>query len=151
MNKLKIAHHFKAILLADDFIITGTLALSQMGFTTTVKDLDIILINPKQHTLEVLENLEKTNPPKNLVSYPTSIENKRIFRFVYEGVNIDVFIHPSSISSAIQTKCGLNITPLYHIVSAKKYLARPKDIIQLLKLSNEIITDDEFKNYVKTF
>lgn len=149
MDKLKIAHHFKLVLPAEDFILTGTFALSQMGFGIKVKDLDIVLINPTQSTLEVLESLEKSNPPKNLLDYPTTLENKRMFRFIHEGIEVDVFIYRDKIPTVIQTQCGLKIAPLYHIIQAKKVLGRPKDYIQLLSLSRKIMSDDEFNSYVK--
>jgi hypothetical protein len=151
MNKLKIAHHFKLVLPADDFIVTGSTALSKLGFNVRSRDLDIILVNPKQSTLETLEALETANPPKNLLNYPTPLEHKKIFRFIHEGVEIDVFIHENLTVTGIQTDCGLKLAPLNHIVKAKKELGRPKDMIQLLKLTREIITKEEFSSYVKTF
>jgi hypothetical protein len=151
MDKLKIAHHFKLVLPAEDFILTGTFALQKLGFDVKVKDLDIILVNPKQSTLETLAALEKANPPKNLLDYPTPLENKKIFRFIYEGVEIDVFIHKNLTVTGIQTECGLKLAPLNHIVNAKKSLGRAKDVVQLLKLSRNIITDEEFNSYVKNF
>lgn len=39
MNKLKIAHHLKTVLPSEDFILTGTFALSQLGFVKWIKDL----------------------------------------------------------------------------------------------------------------
>jgi hypothetical protein len=151
MDKLKIAHHFKLVLPAEDFILTGTFALSKIGFDVKVKDLDIILVNPTQSTLEVLESLEKSNPPKNLLNYPTTLENKRIFRFIYEGIEVDVFIYKNSVSTNIQTNCGIKVAGLKHIVKAKKDMGRPKDIVQLLNLSRNIITEEEFNSYVKNF
>lgn len=151
MNKLKIAHHLKTVLPAEDFILTGTFALSQLGFGVKVKDLDIILVNPAQSTLEVLESLEKANPPKNLISYPTNLQNKTIFRFIYDEVEVDIFIHTESISTHIKTNCGLMVASLKHIVKAKRDMNRPKDIIQLLSLSRELITTEEFDKFVKTF
>lgn len=151
MDKLKIAHHFKLVLPAEDFILTGTFALQKMGFDIRSKDLDIILVNPKQSTLELLETLEKANPPRNLLDYPTPLENKGIFRFIHDGVEVDVFVYRKDLPSEIQTQCGLKLASLKHIVKAKKDLGRTKDMVQLLKLSRNIITDEEFNSYVKTF
>jgi hypothetical protein len=151
MEKLKIAHHFKLVLPAEDFILTGTFALQKLGFDVKVKDLDIILVNPKKSTLETLETLEKANPPKNLMNYPVPIENKKIFRFIHDGIEVDVFIYNGILLTETQTQCGLKLALFNHIVKAKKELGRPKDIIQLLKLSKDIITDEEFNSYLKTF
>jgi hypothetical protein len=134
MDKLKIAHHFKLVLRADDFILTGTFALQKLGFDVKVKDLDIILVNPKQSTLETLEALEKANPPKNLLDYPTQLENKKIFRFIHDGVGVDVFIYSGIVLTETQTQCGLKLASFNHIVKAKKDMGRPKDMIQLFEI-----------------
>lgn len=51
-NYLEIAHHFKMVLPAEDFILTGSVALIQLGFKLTIKDLDLILVNPPDSTIE---------------------------------------------------------------------------------------------------
>jgi hypothetical protein len=151
MDKLKIAHHLKLVLPAEDFILTGTLALHKMGFGLKPKDLDIILVNPKQSTIDILDALETENPPKNLIKYPTPLEYKTIFRFTYDDVEIDVFIHKNQIITETQTQCGLKLASLKHIIEAKKAFGRPKDMLQLLKLSRSIINETEFNNYVNIF
>lgn len=151
MNKLKIAHHYKTVLPAEDFILTGAYAVSQMGLNVKSKDLDIILVKPKPSSLEVLERLEKENPPKNLISYPTALKNKRLFRFMHEGVGVDVFVYDSKVSTNIQTKCGLNVATLEHIISAKKNLGREKDYLQLLSWSKKLISSDEFDSFLRRF
>jgi hypothetical protein len=149
MNKLKIVNTLKLVLPAEDFILTGSTALSYLGFTINPKDLDIILVSPPTTTLKVLENLEKSNPPKNLIRYPIDLENKKIFRFIYDGIGVDVFIEENPVKSFIRTECGVKITPLNYIIAAKMRLGRPKDMIQLLKLRDDIITDEIFKQYLK--
>jgi hypothetical protein len=124
MNKLKIAQHFKLVLPAEDYLLTGSFALSLMGFSTKVKDFDIVLVNPKDSTLEVLETLEKENPPKNLINYPQPLNTKRIFRFMYEGVEVDVFVYRGSVKSDLQTQCGIKLASLQHIIKAKKDMNR---------------------------
>lgn len=151
MDKLKIAHHFKMVLPAEDFILTGTFAVSQMGLNVKTKDLDIILVNPKPSSLEVLESLEKANPPKNLLNYPTPLENKKVFRFIHDGVGVDVFIYDTKVPSNIQTGCGLKIASLEHIVRAKKDLGREKDYLQLLSWGRKFISPDEFDSFLRRF
>lgn len=146
---LRIASHFKTILQAEDFLITGTHALKLMGFNIKqVKDLDIILVKPKSSTIDVLQALEVSNPPKNLSTYPVPLEGKMLFRFMHEGVSIDVFIRNEGFKYALQTKSGISIAPLDHIISAKKSMRRPKDMVQLLALRNTIISSSEFSSYV---
>lgn len=113
--------------------------------------MDIILVNPTKSTLEVLESLEKVNPPKNLIDYPTPLEAKTIFRFIHDEVNVDVFIRTEAVSTEVRTNCGLKVASLKHIVKAKRDMNRPKDIIQLLGLCREIITTEEFDKFVKSF
>jgi hypothetical protein len=148
-EKLRIASHFKTVLQAEDFLITGTLALKLMGFNIkSVKDLDIILVKPKSSTLDVLQALEISNPPRNPSTYPVPIEAKQVFRFMHDGLSIDVFIKDINFKDALQTGDGIKIAPLNHIVEAKKSMRRPKDMVQLLALRGTIISDTEFQSYV---
>jgi hypothetical protein len=145
---LKIAHHYKTILLADEFILTGSTALKLMGFDVSVKDLDIILVKPNAWTLEVLQHLENANPPKNLLNYPQNPAGKKIFRFIHDGTMVDVFIHDQNSDSNITTNCGLKIASLSHIIDAKLRMGRPKDWIQLLNLGRGIMSDVRFNEYI---
>lgn len=150
MNHLQTLHHFKTVLPAEDFVATGTFALKTLGFDIKVKDLDIVLVKPAMATLEVLENLEKSNPPKNLLTgYPTALGEKKVFRFIHEGVELDVFISHKGVPHTVRTGCGIKIADLNYIINAKKGLNRPKDYMQLLKLRDSILTDEEFKTYLK--
>jgi hypothetical protein len=149
MNKLETAHYLKTILMAKDFILTGTLALSEMGFKIPIKDLDIVLVKPEASTLEILQSLQTNYPPKNLIDYPQPLADKSMFRFVIEGVGVDVFIKNDIIVTNIQTKCGIKLAPINHIVEAKKFFGRPKDIVQLLSLSRNLITQEEFDKYIQ--
>jgi hypothetical protein len=60
-NTLK---QLKATLQADRFIITGSFVMAEYGLTdySQVKDLDIILVNPKLSVFEITENLMKVSP-----------------------------------------------------------------------------------------
>jgi hypothetical protein len=151
MDKLKIAHHFKTVLPAEDFLLTGSFALSKLGLKVKSKDLDLMLVKPKESTLQVLKDLEKENPPKNLINYPVSLKNRQLFRFMYEGTEVDVFIYHYSVPSDVQTKCGLKLASIQHIIKAKKDLNRPKDILQLMSLSKSIINDTEVNEYLNRF
>ena len=148
MDKLKIANHLKLVLPAEDFILTGSYALQKMGFDTKSKDLDIILVNPPQSTLDVLETLQNSNPPKNLLNCSYNSNSNKLFRFVHDGVGVDVFIYTNTVITEIQTQCGLKLASLNHIITAKKSMGRPKDMLQLVKLKRDIITDGEFNNYI---
>jgi hypothetical protein len=151
MDKLKIAHYFKTVLPAEDFLLTGSFALSKLGLKVKSKDLDLMLVKPKESTLQVLRDLEKENPPKNLINYPVSLKNRQLFRFMYEGTEVDVFIYHHSVPSDVQTKCGLKLASIQHIIKAKKDLNRPKDILQLMSLSKSIINDTEVNEYLNRF
>ena len=58
------AKHLQLFLPAEEFIITGSAALYKYGLLKSVNDLDIILIKPKDETLEALDRLMKASPAK---------------------------------------------------------------------------------------
>jgi hypothetical protein len=148
-EKLRIASLCKVLLQAEDFLITGTLALKLMGFNIkSVKDLDIILVKPKRSTLDILQTLENLYPPRNPSPYLVSMEAKQVFRFMHDGLSIDVFIKDSNFKDALQTGDGIKIAPLNHIVEAKKSMRRPKDVFQLLALRSTILNDTELQSYL---
>jgi hypothetical protein len=149
-EKLRIASRYKALLQAEDFLITGTLALKLMGFNIkSVKDLDIILVKPKRSTLDILQTLEDLDPPKNLLNYPVvKMVDKQVFRFMHGDLSIDVFIKDNYFKDTLQTGDGIKIAPLNHIVEAKKSMRRPKDVFQLLALRSTILNDTELQSYL---
>jgi len=145
---LKLASHFKTVLPAEDFILTGSVALNMMGFKSNPKDLDLILFKPTSGTLEVLKDLVKKYPPKTKGSYPN---NGHVYRFTHDDVEIDVFITSGKIESELYTGDKIKIYPLDKIVQAKILMNRPKDYIQLLKMSKQIISENQFERYVENF
>ena len=148
-EKLRIASLCKALLQAEDFLITGTLALKLMGFNIkSVKDLDIILVKPKRSTLDILQTLENLYPPRNPSPYPVPMEAKQVFRFMHGDLSIDVFIKDNYFKDTLQTGDGIKIAPLNHIVEAKKSMRRPKDVFQLLALRSTILNDTELQSYL---
>jgi hypothetical protein len=149
-DKLKIAQHYKTILQAEGFVLTGSTALNLLGFGNNSDDLDLILINPLPHTFGILESLEKENPIPNKIDYPGPVENRGIFQFTHNGIKIDVFICGSDQLSPISTNSGMMVAQLKSIVKAKLSYNRPKDYVQLLKLRNSILSDDQFKTYINS-
>ena len=148
-EKLRIASRYKALLQAEDFLITGTLALKLMGFNIkSVKDLDIILVKPKRSTLDILQTLENLYPPRNPSPYPVPMEAKQVFRFMHGDLSIDVFIKDNYFKDTLQTGDGIKIAPLNHIMEAKKSMRRPKDVFQLLALRSTILNDTELQSYL---
>lgn len=148
-EKLRIASLCKVLLQAEDFLITGTLALKLMGFNIkSVKDLDIILVKPKRSTLDILQTLENLYPPRNPSTYPVPMEAKQVFRFRHGDLSIDVFIKDNYFKDTLQTGDGIKIAPLNHIVEAKKSIRRPKDVFQLLALRSTILNDTELQSYL---
>jgi len=124
----------KNILHADQFILTGSLALRYHGLEVSVKDLDIILINPTSETLSVLKVLCEVSPVYTNVpsEYKGRWECK--YQFHLGGVNVDVFIENNT-KICLQTSEGISINPIYDIVKAKQRMNRTKDHFSLFTIS----------------
>lgn len=144
---LDVAAHFKTVLPADDFVLTGSFALNLIGFSINFKDLDIILVNPKESTIDVLKDLQSKNPPKNLIDYP----GREVYRFVYDGVDIDVFITKQTINTSLFTESNIKLYTVGNIVLEKLKLSRPKDYIQLKRLADQMMSQEKFDNYINSF
>ena len=147
MEKLEIVKHYQTIIECEQFLLTGSLALNLIGFNCLVKDIDIKIVNPSEHSLTMLKNLEKEFPPSRPSLYP---DNNTI-RFTHEGIGIDVFIEKEKIKTSITTKYNIELAPLNHIVKAKKSMNRAKDILQLRNLSKEILSNEEMNKFMDTY
>jgi hypothetical protein len=147
-TQLKIAQHFKTVLFADDFVITGSVALTLLGFNVpNVKDIDIILVNPTEQTRELLVKLQQENPPKNLSPYPTS----DVYRFIHDGVEMDVFVKSKPFQdSPVYSQSGIKIAPISHIVKWKLAMNRSKDYIQLYRLAKQIMSATVFNDFLSS-
>jgi len=55
----KVIKLLQAIITSDQFIVTGSYALFQVGLSSSYSDLDISLLNPTEETKKVLKNLQE--------------------------------------------------------------------------------------------
>lgn len=148
MKKLmKTAECLKIMLPAEDFAVCGSVAVSLMGIKCNCKDLDLILVNPKPTTLEILKDLQTKYPVKTKSEYP----NENLYRFVYDEVDVDVFISKSPVDSMLTYGESLKVTTLTYIVSEKLKLNRPKDYIQLKKWADQIMSSEKLKDLFNLF
>ena len=144
MNNVEIVKHLKTLIDCDQFVLTGSMALSYLGFKKPIKDIDIIAVNIKN--IDLLKKLEEENPPYNKSQY----QSKDIFRFVIDGICIDVFMQAKKVNTQIQTEDGILLAPINHIVEEKIKMNRPKDHVQLYSLSMEIFDTGVFKTFCKS-
>ena len=147
MEKLEIVKHYQTIIECEQFLLTGSLALNLIGFNCLVKDIDLKIVNPSEHSITILRNLEKEFPPVKQSLYP---DNNTI-RFTHEGIGVDIFIEKEKIKTSIFTKSNIEITPLNYIVKAKKSMNRAKDMLQLRNLSKDILSNEEMNKFMDTY
>lgn len=145
----KIIKHYQTILQAEQFVITGSLAMSFMGLVESKKvgDIDIILVNPTAETVELLKRLSESQPARTKVS---EYKGESMFIFQHDEVKIDVFIEKIKIETELIVD-GFSISPINKIIEAKKGHNRPKDWIQLMKLSKVFFNKNDFNKYVESF
>lgn len=147
MEKLEIVKHYQTIIECEQFLLTGSLALNLIGFNCLVKDIDIKIVNPSEHSVTMLKNLEKEFPPVR----PSLYSDNTTIRFTHEGVGVDIFIEKEKIKTSITTRNNIEITPLSYIVKAKKSMNRAKDMIQLRNLTKELLTNEEMNKFMDTY
>jgi hypothetical protein len=150
MDKLSILKNFKAALTTEQFILGGSTALAYYGLLPEgkAKDLDIILVNPDENTLSLLEKLQEISPAK---TKPLKGSNARVNYIIdHFGVKIDFFVLKDRIDTEFEYK-GILLNTIPNIVKAKKEANRPKDWLQLRNLSRFFFKQEEFTNYSNEF
>lgn len=135
----QIIKHFKTILPCDQFVVTGSYVLALNGLVDKPKDLDIILYKPKEGVIDLLKELQKTQPAKTKA--PENSKKGLISIIEHQGVKIDFFISQIKID-AINVG-DYEISTIKGIVEAKKNIGRIKDYYQLLKIAESITTKQE--------
>lgn len=137
-----------AILEAKKFIVTGSLALAKYGLlkSSDVKDLDILLSNPTGECLERLKKLDMDHrATKDLSEYPEPDGTQ--FNFIFNTKKVDVFIINDEDSLRID---GIEWALIPNIVSAKLKFNRPKDWIQLRRVSRVLFKQEAFDKFLNT-
>lgn len=149
MEKIEIVKHFKNLILCDKLILAGSLALYYYGFPTTPKDIDLIVVNPKEESVEMLKRLQKEAPCLPVSSY----ENSDLIRTRHSGIDIDFFIVRTPLNPSCEWVSinGIDLNPVREIVAAKKLANRPKDWFQLRKLGQSIVSDMEMEKFMDNF
>lgn len=146
MNKEEIIKQLKALLPCEQFVVTGSYALQQMGLVTkamgAVGDIDIILVNPTEESVNILTRLQSEFPAKTKFEY-----EKKGFIFVQDGVKIDVFIESVKEETELMFN-GILLAKVDHIINAKKSYNRMKDWIQLRKISRLFFKEEEFTTFL---
>lgn len=146
-----VIQHYKNILPAEQFILTGSYSFYVMGLVivkTAIKDIDIILVNPKPEAIANLELLQNSGKSKELAraSYPGGNNLYRIIHDIDDSkaVKIDFFIDTQK-QSTFKLESGLEVSKVNSTVSAKKRFNRLKDVLQLKAIAESIYTETMLK------
>lgn len=135
---------YQTLLTCEQFVVTGSTALSFMGLRDKkdVSDLDLILVNPTEETKHILEKLQNeyaanTKPSSGEVSYI----------FLHEETKIDVFIVDKKVDTELKVD-DFYISKISTIIAAKKRFSRMKDWLQLRKMAACFFKQEEFEKYL---
>ncbi len=139
MKTIDTLKKLKVLLGNDKVIITGStaLALHGLGNLSDAKDLDLLLVSPTDATIEVLNRLQKDKPNKKLKP-----ETALKYSFFYEDVKVDIW-NANGTETDLLTYNGFEVASVKSIVAAKLSYNRPKDWIQLMKLSKLFFAQDK--------
>jgi hypothetical protein len=142
MTKKEVINHLKTILISEQFIVTGSYALSKMGLVeeSKVGDLDIILVKPIESTLEVLKRLQEEHPAKTKMYADGYI-------FLIDNIKVDIFCKQDKINTELIVD-NIYIATVDHIVREKKICNRLKDWKQLRKIAKLICSREEIERFL---
>ncbi len=132
---------------SDDFIVVGMVALKAQGFSfgqSLTPDLDIVINDPSKKAKAFLES-KMVSP---MIDYEGG--GTVCYQFMWKGVKVDVFLNTPYIKQPLLDIAGIKFASVMDIVSVKKSWKRPKDIIHLLSLANQIYSGEELSKHIKS-
>lgn len=137
-----IAKNLEIILQADAFIVTGSMALRKYGLVAKNHDIDIILVNPTENTLDTLGSLERAAPVGMQNTENDYDVSELVAQFIYHGVKVDVFRHADAKCLLID---GLHYSFISDIIKAKKICNRHKDWALLFNIAEKFCTIEQLR------
>lgn len=127
----------------DQFIITGSIALSLHGLTPVKEkydDFDIIMSGVPTTTIEKLDLLSRVHKSQK---NPSKYNTPEMYRFNYKGTDVDVWIEPKR-NNLLQYQ-GMFVSGIKEIIDAKKRFNRPKDWHQISEIAIGLLTPSPIK------
>lgn len=148
MTKLQVVKHYKTLLQCDRFLLTGSEALAHYGLIPfeKVHDLDLVLINPTDETLNLLRRLQKDKPASTSPS-TAAVQ----FIFMHDGLKIDVFIESNNEIGSTMSVEDVELNPIRRIVAKKKAANRSKDWQQLNYIARQFVTHEEVSKFLNSY
>ncbi len=128
--------HYQKLLTCDQFIIAGSYSFYLLGLTDSVTDLDIIVVNPDEECLKILQRIAEPPSPE----YP---DHGGYYRVVSNDTKIDFWTTsrtPSKPERCIELKNGWHVAYPLDTVKAKQGYKTVKQILQLRILAEKIYT-----------
>lgn len=138
----EIIRQLKTLLPCEQFVVTGSYALNKYGLSSKIGDLDIILVNPSEESINIMKRLSIEFPAPTKFLY-----EEKGFIFIMNGIKVDIFIKKIRVDTEI-TIDGVLYATVSHIVKEKKSINRIKDWVQLRKMSKMICDENEFNTFL---
>ena len=131
----EIVKKLQRLVQCDQFVVTGSIALNLHGLTKEMPhDIDIILANPTEQTVRMLETLQKINPiPREKMGYTDEF----MYNFMSEGIEVNVFCQGKE--EGCLWHDYVQVSPVMRIILAKKGYKRVKDYRQLNEIAKNIM------------
>ena len=146
-KKIGLIKELKTVLNCEQFVLTGSTALVELGFDVKSDDLDIILVKPTKESQDILAKYsENYKADKEVLNYGDS---ELGYMFKKDGVKVDIFVASKRVDCVEGSL--VDIAKVSHIVKAKKDIGRAKDFMQLMKLSRSIMHPSEFNKYIDNY
>lgn len=144
MKKFEIVKHLSTLIQCEKLIITGSLALELHGFKVEKNDIDLILVNPAEASVEMLKRLAEESPTPYGHRYPDALP----ISFIFEETYIDIFIEDMDVEDTSLKAHGFYIAKIDRIVKAKMEHNRDKDWVSLMRLGRQIFNPNKFNQFL---
>jgi len=151
-SKLSVIKSLKTLFGdAEQFVITGSMVAHIQGLTDKVGDIDIVLVNPRSSTMDLLRR-HVNDYPAYKQETNDKLEKHGMFIFKYQDQKVDVFIkhyQPEEMYDARLMYDGFILSPLMSLVKAKKAYHRLKDLMQLKDWASKLFKQEDFEQELK--
>lgn len=132
----------RTLLPCEKFVITGSTALCKYGLMNSIGDIDIILVNPTEEAINVVNKLQIDFPASKI---PSPDAKTLLGIFMWDIYKIDVFQSKNEPSIHID---DFDYSLIPNIVKAKQSYNRLKDWVQLRSISRIFSKEENFINFI---
>lgn len=138
----EVIKHLQSLLPAEQFVVTGSYALKEMGLPVgQVHDIDIILIRPTETTVAILKQM---NDKTMTGEYPDC----DMYAFEVLNTKINIWVQTDRIPVVWDSGKAIALSTVEGIVKAKKAYKGLKHILQLKTIGEFFYKPQHLEDFI---